>query len=335
MDRRTFLKATTVATVLAPSFARGQAAKPQFAFKWGCGLPASHPGITRGKEACAAIADQTGGRVQIALFPDNQLGGDSDMLAQVRSGGLDIYTAGATTIGPLVPIAGIITTAFAFPSEADGWKALDGQLGNIVRSAIDGVGLHTFERLWGQGFRQMTTKARPISSPGDLRGVKMRVPTSPMLLSLFKALGASPTSMNVNELYTALQTGLVEGQENPLSIIRTRNFNEVQKYCALTNHAWDVNIQVINRDTWEGVPDDLKTVIARNLNDAGLKQRDDVLSLNNSLQAELEKLGMVFNTPDIRPFRAQLKTAGFYNDWRKTFGEPAWAVLEQYTGPLV
>jgi TRAP-type transport system periplasmic protein len=334
MDRRKFLMAATAGAALAPTFARSQGGQPQFAFKWGCGLPASHPGIIRGKEACAAIAEQTGGRVQITLFPDNQLGGDSDMLAQVRSGGLDVYTAGATTIGPLVPVAGIITTAFAFASEADGWRALDGELGKVVRSAIDRVGLHTFETLWGQGFRQMTSKAKPINSPGDLRGMKMRVPTSPMLLSLFKALGASPTSMNVNELYTALQTGLVEGQENPLSIIRTRNFNEVQKYCALTNHAWDVNIQVINRDTWASLPDDLKTVIARNINAAGAKQREDVFNLNNSLQAELEKLGMVFNKPDIGPFRAQLKTAGFYNEWRKTFGEPAWAILEQYTGSL-
>jgi TRAP-type transport system periplasmic protein len=334
MHRRKFLRATAAAAVFAPALARSQARQPQFAFKWGCGLPASHPGITRGKEACTAIAEQTGGRVQITLFPDNQLGGDSDMLAQVRSGGLDLYTAGATTIGPLVPVAGIITTAFAFGSETDGWKALDGELGKVVRGAIDRVGLHTFETLWGQGFRQMTTKAKPINSPADLRGVKMRVPTSPMLLSLFKALGASPTSMNVNELYTALQTGLVEGQENPLSIIRTRNFNEVQKYCALTNHAWDVNIQVMNRDMWDSLPDDLKAVVARSMNDAGSKQREDVFNLNNSLQAELEKLGMVFSKPDIAPFRAQLKTAGFYNDWRKTFGEPAWAVLEQYTGPL-
>lgn len=334
IHRRSLIKAGAAAFVAAPAIARAQT-RPQFSLRWGCGLPASHPGIIVGNEACATIAEKTGGRVRIQLFPDNQLGGDSDMLAQVRSGGLDIYSAGATTIGPLVPVAGIITTAFAFKSEADGWKALDGGLGTIVRAAIKAAGLHVFEKLWGQGFREMTMKARPVNDPADLRGAKMRVPTSPMLLSLFKALGASPTSMNVSDLYTALQTGVVDGQENPLSIIRTRNFNEVQKYCSLTNHAWDVNIQVMSPDSWQSLPDDLKAIVAGTMDAAGLKERDEVLKLNNSLQSELERLGMVFNTPDIAPFRAQLKAAGFYEQWRATFGAPAWAALEQYTGALV
>ena len=333
INRRSLLKAAAASALCVPFVARAQA-QSQFSFRWGCGLPSSHPGIIRGNEACASILEKSGGRVKIQLFPDNQLGGDSDMLALVRSGGLDIYTGAATTLGPLVPVAGIITTAFAFGSEADGWKALDGDLGKIVRDAIAGANLYTFERLWGQGFRQITMKNKPINAPADLVGVKMRVPTSPMLLSLFKALGASPTSMNVSELYTALQTGLVDGEENTLSIIRTRNFNEVQKYCSLSNHAWDVNIQVMNLDTWNGLPDELKTVVANGMNEAGLKQRDDVLKLNNSLQSELAGLGMVFNNPDIAPFRAQLKSAGFYNEWRNTFGKPAWDTLEHYTGPL-
>lgn len=335
ITRRRFIStalAGTTALVAMPYVRRARAA--DFVFKWGCGLPSSHPGIIRGKEAAAKIAEQSKGRLEVQLYPDNQLGGDSDMLGQVRSGGIQMYTPGATTIAPLVPVVGIINMAFAFKDSADGWKALDGDLGKHVRDAIAAAKLHVFEKIWGQGFRQITTTAKQVKSPSDLDGLKMRVPTSPLLLSLFKSLGASPTSMNVSELYTALQTGIVEGQENPLSIIATRHFDEVQKYCALSNHVWDVNIQVANLAAWDSLPDDLKQILERNMNEAGLKQRDDVKKLNDSLQSELEKKGMVFNVPDTAAFRTKLREAGFYQQWKKTFGDTAWGLLEQYAGKL-
>jgi TRAP-type C4-dicarboxylate transport system substrate-binding protein len=155
-----------------------------------------------------------------------------------------------------------------------------------------------------------------------------------MLLSLFKALGASPVSMNVSELYTALQTKVVDGQENPLSIIATRNFNEVQKYCATTNHVWDIFVQVANMTSWKSIPADLQAIVNKNFSSAALKQRDDVEALNNSLQKTLESKGLVFNKPDPEPFRDALRKSGYYAQWQKSYGEQAWTVLEKYSGKL-
>jgi tripartite ATP-independent transporter DctP family solute receptor len=297
-------------------------------------MPTNHSVNIRGNEAIEKIAKETGGRIEIRMFPDNQLGGDNDMTAQVRNGGIDLYTAAATSIGPLVPFVGITNMAFAFADSTQAWKALDGDLGKLVIGAFAKVNLHAFDKMWANGFREITTATVPIKSAADLKGFKIRVPTSPVLLSLFRGLGAAPTSMNVSELYTALQTKLVDGQENPLSVIATRNFNEVQKYCALTNHVWDSFVQVANMETWKSLPANLQEIVARNLNESALKQREDADKMNASLQKDLEAKGMTFNTPDLASFRDALKKSGFYAQWQKTYGEDSWKVLEQYSGSL-
>src|SRR5258708_2824038 len=131
------------------------------------------------------------------LFPYTtlfrSLGGDNDMTAQVRNGGIDLYTAAATSIGPLVPFVGITNMAFAFVDSTQAWKALDGGLGKLVINAFAKVNLHAFDKMWANGFREITTATVPIKSAADLKGFKIRVPTSPVLLSLFRGLGAAPT----------------------------------------------------------------------------------------------------------------------------------------------
>ena len=138
----------------------------------------------------------------------------------------------------------------------------------------------------------------------------------------------------MSELYTALQTRIVDGQENPLSVIATRNFNEVQKYCAMTNHVFDSFVMVMNMDSWKSLPADLQQIVARNLNESAVRQREDADRLNVSLQKDLEAKGMIFNNPDIGSFRDALKKSGFYAQWQKTYGEASWKVLEQYTVSL-
>jgi TRAP-type transport system periplasmic protein len=108
-----------------------------------------------------------------------------------------------------------------------------------VRGAIGKAGLHAFDTMWDNGYRQITSSTHPIVAPEDLRGFKIRVPVSPLWMSMFKALGASPAAINFNEVYSALQTRIVEGQENPVSLINLSKFYEVQKYVSSTNHMWD------------------------------------------------------------------------------------------------
>jgi len=333
LNRRAFLGASVAATSLVV-LGSGRAGAAEFTLKWGHSMQDNHPLTIRGREAIEKIREETGGRVDIQMFPNSQLGGDSDMASQVRSGALEMYTPAATSFAPLVPVVGIVNLAFAFKDSAAGWAAIDGELGALIRKDFGRLGLHVFENMWENGFRHITTSQKPVIAPADLDGMKMRVPISPMLQSMFEALKAAPTSMNVSELYSALQTGVVDGQENPLSVIATRNFNEVQKYCSLTRHSWDTWIPVANLDIWKTIPEDLQEVISRNMNAAGLLQREDIQNMEATLKAELEAKGMTFVTPDRDAFLEALKTAKYYEHWRGVYGEEAWAALEKAVGPL-
>jgi tripartite ATP-independent transporter DctP family solute receptor len=188
--------------------------------------------------------------------------------------------------------------------------------------------------MWDNGYRQITTSTRPINGPDELRGLKIRVPVSPLWTSMFQAFGAAPASINFNEVYSALQTRVVDAQENPLAIIDVAKLYEVQRYCSLTNHMWDGFWFLANGRAWSRLPADLQQIVSRNLNAAADLQRQDVKQLNDTLQSSLAGHGMVFNSPDAAPFRAALRTAGFYAQWKERYGAEAWGILERAVGGL-
>jgi tripartite ATP-independent transporter DctP family solute receptor len=309
-------------------------AAPEFVFKFGNNLPVSHPLNVRAQEVAARIAAESKGRMEIKVFPNNQLGGDTDMLAQVRSGGLEIFNAGTMVIATVAPISAITAVGFAFTNYDQVWGAVDGKLGDGIRATFAKIGLHTFEKMWDNGFRQITTSTRPVATAADLAGMKIRVPVSPMGISLFKSLSASPTSLQFSEVYSALQTRVVDAQENPLAIVQTAKLFEVQKYCSLTNHSWDGYHLVVNGRAWRGLPDDLKAIASRAFNEGGLQQRADVAKLNATLQAELTGKGLAFNAAPADSFRAQLQKSGFYAEWKGKFGPEAWELLESTVGKV-
>ena len=142
-------------------------------------------------------------------------------------------------LATLVPAASINGIGFAFPDYDTVWKAMDGDLGAYIRGEITKANLVVMDKIWDNGFRQTTSSTKPINGPDDLKGFKIRVPVSPLWTSMFKAFDAAPASINFSEVYSALQTKIVEGQENPLAIISTAKLYEVQKFCSLTNHMWD------------------------------------------------------------------------------------------------
>jgi len=332
LSRRTVLQSMAAApfALAAPDVARAA----EFSLKYGNNLPLTHPLNIRAQEAADRIKAESKGRVEITIFPDNQLGGDTDMLAQVRSGGIDFFTPSALVVATLVPVAAINAVGFAFADYDQVWGAMDGKLGAHVRDALAKMHLHAFERMWDNGFRQTTSSKQPIETAHDMSGLKIRVPVSPLSIAMFKALSASPVSLQFSEVYTSLQTRIVDGQENPLPIIQVAKLNEVQKYCSLTNHIWDGFWFIANGRTWERLPDDLKAIVAGAINDAGLKQRDDIRKLNETVQTDLQAKGLIFNKPAADSFRTALRDAGFYADWKGRFGDEAWGLLEQAVGKL-
>ena len=333
MTRRQFT-AGAGAAVASVAFLRSTARAAEFTYKYANNLPVSHPMNIRAAEMAEAVRRDSGGRLEIQIFPSSQLGGDTDMLSQLRAGAIQFQMLSPLILANLVPVASINGVGFAWKSYREVWPAMDGDLGRFVRDQIAKVKLFAFEKIWDNGFRQITSSTRPIATPADLKGFKIRVPVSPMWTSLFHALGASPTSINFSETYSALQTRIAEGEENPLAIIETAKLYEVQKYLSMTNHMWDGFWMLANADAWRRLPADLQAIVTARANEAGMKQRADVDELNQKLAKTLASRGMVVNTPETAPFRDQLKKAGFYAEWKKKYGEEAWALLERYAGRL-
>lgn len=332
LTRRGLLGQLAPAAGLAAVLPRRARAAAEFPLKFANNLPLSHPVNIRGAEAAARIASESSGRVEVSIFPNNQLGGDTDMLTQVHSGGIDIFTAGTLVVATMAPISAITAVGFAFSRYDQVWNALDGRLGDRIRADFTRIGFHTFSKIWDNGFREITTSNRPINSAEDLIGLKIRVPVSPMGVSMFKALGASPTALQFSEVYSALQTRIVDAQENPLAIVQTAKLYEVQKFCSRTNHSWDGFHFLFNQRSWEALPDDLKVIVERAFNESSLQQREDVAMLNSTLQADLIAKGMITNTTVPDSFREQLQKSGFYREWRARFGDETWALLEESAG---
>ena len=336
LSRRAFVRTATATASGVAAFGiltrRGDAA--EFEFKYANNNVAAHPMNVRLREAAETIRKESNGRLDLQLFPNSQLGGDSDVLSQLRTGAIQMFNLSGLILAIYVPAASINGVGFAFKDYDQVWTAMDGPLGAYVRGVIGRAGLFALETMWDNGYRQVTSSTHPINTPDDLKGFKIRVPVSPMWTSLFKGLGASPASININEVYSALQTKIVEGQENPLSLIDLFKFYEVQKYVSYTNHMWDGFWTLVNGRAWAGLPKNLQEILARNVNAAALKEREDIRQLNDSLEGALTQKGMVFNRTDTEKFRAALRTAGFYAEWKQKFGAQAWAVLEKQVGAL-
>ena len=306
----------------------------EFSYKLATNMPAAHPLNVRAQEAAARIAKATDGRIEIRVFPASQLGSDTDTLSQLRSGAVELFTLSGLILSTLVPAASINGIGFAFKDYAQVWPAMDGALGAFVRGEIGKRGLIAMDRIWDNGFRHITTSTKPIARPEDLHGVKLRVPVSPLWTSMFAALGASPQSINFSEVYSALQTHVVDGQENPLAVVETAKLYEVQKYCSLTSHMWDGYWLLANRRAFDRLPADARDVVSREMNQSALDQRADVAKLNATLRGTLEGAGMAFNDVDTAAFREALRNAKFYAEWRGKYGEAAWGVLEAAVGSL-
>ena len=335
IGRREFIRgvtATTISTLGIP--ARRANAAAEFVFKVGTDIPATHPINVRLSEAIPKILEESNGKLEVRLFPNNQLGGDTDMLSQLRSGALEMFLLSGNILSTLVKPTSLFGVAYAFPDYDHVWKGLDGDLGAYLRNVVAKVNLHALDKLWDNGFRQITTSTKPITGPDDLKGFKIRVPVSPMWSSLFRSLGASPTAINFSEVYSALQTKIVDGQENALPLIDIAKLYEVQKYVSITNHMWDGFFFLVNGAAWHRLAPQLQDVLARNMNGAAIKQRADMVKLNQTVEDRLKLRGMVFNRTDPAPFRATLSKSGHYKQWKETFGNEAWALLEKYSGPL-
>jgi tripartite ATP-independent transporter DctP family solute receptor len=318
----------------SPAILHWPANAAEFAYKYGTALPEGHPMVIRSKEAATKIKEESGGKLDITLYPSSVLGQDTAMMSQAIAGALEIYGMSLDILAQKSPSAAIFGVGFAFPDYDTAWKAMDGDLGKYCRDISEKVGLHCLDKAFDHGFRQITMKSKPINGPNDLKGVKIRLPVAPLFISLFKALGASPTPINFGEVYSALQTGLVDGQENPLILIDTAKLYEVQKYCSMTNHIWVGLHAAFNPDAWKRLSPELQEITYKHLSAAAIAERADWQEMDKTEIEKMTKGGLTFNKPETKPFQEALRKAGFYPEVKKQMGDEAWKLLEKYTGPL-
>ena len=269
------------------------------------------------------------------VFPNSQLGGDNDLLSQARSGAIEICQPDRPD--PRIHPSALRRPAmgFAFDSYDKVWPAIDGELGKFVRTQVAAkVNLVPMEKIWDLGFRQITNSIRPIKSAADLSGMKLRVPGAPSLVSLFKALGSHPVSMQFGEVYTSLQTKVVDGQENPLSQIDAGKFYEVQKYCLDQQPRLGRALDHLQQGR-VGAP------ARRHQDHRGARlQRGRARAARRGRAAQQRPAGRAGKEGARLQHRrdAELprhaRKAGFYKEWRGKLGEEAWTLLEKQVGKL-
>ena len=331
MNRGTFA-AGSAAALASIAILRSPAKAAEFEYKYGSNVTVDHPLNIRMIEMWDAVKKETGGRLDVAVFPNNQLGGDTAMLTQLRSGALQFFTLDGGILQSVVPVAAIQAVGFAFHDDTQAFSAMDGALGAYVRKDIEAKGLHAFPKMWANGMRQITASNHAIKTADDLNGFKIRTPPGRLWVDLFKSLGASPTPINFSEVYTALQNHTVDGEENPFAIISTARLYEVQKYLSVTNHMWSAYWLLVNPDAWKALPPDIQAVVERNAAKYAPLQRIDTEERNASLADKLARNGMTLNKADTSGFRARL--GDFYKRWKAEFGDTAWGLLEQTSGKL-
>jgi tripartite ATP-independent transporter DctP family solute receptor len=257
-------------------------------------------------EATARFVDvvgtETDGSVTFEIFPAGQAGADRDLLEGLALGTTDVWVGGAGVYNAVSPLGEFFVTPFMFDGVEDMAQAYDGELGEAVREQLDEETDTTVLGFWPRGPRHITTN-RAIETPEDLKGLRIRVPENPMFIAAFEAMGASPTPMAFTEVFTALQQGTIDGQENPLALIQSSGFAEVQSHLNLTGHIMEPLALAIADGTWNELCADQQEALRSAAQQVGEEYLQEVVTREDELRQELADAEMMLVEPDIDAFR--------------------------------
>jgi tripartite ATP-independent transporter DctP family solute receptor len=307
----------------------------QFSLKLANDQTPTHPMNVATAEAIKRISDASNGQLEVKLFPASVLGGDPQMLSQLRSGALELAQVGNNVLASVVPSSALLSMPFAFKNPQQYQSAAEGPLGAYIGAASEKIGIRKFETSFYGGFFEIENRVRPINVPGDFKGLKIRVPPGPIDVGTFKAFDASPAVITLAEVYTSLQTHLIDGIEVPLPTVRNFKFYEQVKYCSLTHHSGLSYILFANNDVWQRLPKNMQEILDREFNAAAAAGSKSMASQETSVEAALVANGMVINRPALEPFSQVIRASGLYRQWRDDYDPKGWDVLEKTTGKLV
>lgn len=270
------------------------------------------------------VKQRTNGDVEITIYPANQLGNDAAMINGVRGGTIDIVSSGASNYNGIVANTAAMELPFVFRNASHAYNVLDGAVGTGVLNELAPHGLKGLA-YWENGWRAFTNNKRPVRSPDDLKGLKIRSTPNPYHIQAFKLLGMNPSPMAIAELYTALETGAFDAQEHPINVTWSAKFYEVQKHLTISNHVYSPLILVMNKAKFDSLPANVQTIVVDAAREAAKYQRELNAGNAGKVVAELKKSGMqVVENVDMAPFQ-QIVSASI----AKTFAEKNGAALLQ------
>lgn len=303
-----FLLGLVTACILFPLFTPSSESKGQGIkqLKIAHNLPVSHPVHAGIEHFAERLAAYSGGRMQMDVFPNGQLGSETQALEQVQSGSLDAAKVGGATLGSFIPVAKVFSLPYLFNDSEHYWSVLNGDIGQELLNelaATDSGNPSGFRGLtyYDAGSRNFYTQ-KPILSPEDLEGLKIRVMNDPVAIDTMKAMGASPTPISWGELYTALQQGVVDGAENnPPSFVSSRHF-EVCKEFTLDQHSRIPDVVIISEQTWDSLSEEEQEWVTKAAADSTEFQRQAWDAGVAEAMEEMEAQGVTVHEVDLAPF---------------------------------
>ena len=265
------------------------------------------------KKFAELAAERTKGQIQVQIFPASQLGTEQELLEGVQLGTVHMFEGSTGAVGRFLPDLEAFAAPYVWRDLDHMLKVVRGPIGQeLAERLVKTKGMRVLDFGWLFGNRYLTTKSKAIYKPEDLKGMKIRVQPTAIYLETIKAMGANPTTMDFKEVYLGLQSGVIDGQENPPFVIYNNKFFEVQKFVMLTAHITQNQAVVINEKFYQGLPPEFRKTLTDAAIEAGTFQNDLVLKSEKADLDQLKEKGMTIVQPDVKAFREATKDV-----WKK------------------
>ena len=295
--RRALLAAAGAAALLAAAPAALAQDIKERNLKFAFSLAKDHPLGIGAQKFSDLVAQKSGGKIKVALFPNAVLGSDPQNLSAVRGGTIDFASMATGLLAGIDKQFMVFDFPFLFNSPQEAYGLADGPVGTRLQAGLAAHGIVGLG-IWDLGFRNMTNSKRPIERPEDLQGLKIRVIASPIYLDMFNTLGANPVPMTFGEVYGALESKAIDGQDNPVGVIESAKFAEVQKYMSLTRHVYTGMPMLMSKKTWDGMSEVERKIITDAANEA--KQEERTIAQAKELQS-IDNLRKTMQVNDVAP----------------------------------
>ncbi|EAQ04819.1 putative C4-dicarboxylate transport system,C4-dicarboxylate-binding protein precursor SIGNAL [Pseudooceanicola batsensis HTCC2597] len=316
---------TSTLALMAATAIGGQALAQDVTIKVGTVVSGDHPENVGAREFERLVEERSNGEIDVRVFTDAQLGNQREMVEQLRSGTLEITWVTTGFFGSWEPVLGTLEIGYLFEDREHAFRAFAGPLGDKVAELVEPQGVELLG-FYEAGMRHLTNSQRAVNAPDDIEGLKIRTPRATYHLRTLEMMGANATPMAFNELYTAMEQGVVDGQENPLSNIYNAAFYEVNDHLALTGHLHLTHMVLYSGELWGDLSEEHQEIVRQAVLDSAEVQRAKVAEDDANLLSELEAKGMQVTRPDREALAAAV--APLRDDAVEEFGDAAQELLD-------